>query len=133
MEAVGFRIGFAIRERSEGLDELITATGHRTGVRTFFDPQHNIEGGVRYLKFLLESFDINVELALAGYNAGENLVETRSRAGHNGNPHYVSEIQRNYLKPLTLHAQRHAPVTQAAAVAAPKPLAPVYQNSGSTR
>ena len=44
-----------------------------------FDPVENINGGARYLKDLLAMFNNNMELALAGYNAGENAV---IRAGH---------------------------------------------------
>jgi soluble lytic murein transglycosylase-like protein len=62
-----------------GLMQLIPATGRRYGVQDFFDPQQNIDGGVRYLKFLLEKFNGNLDLALAGYNAGENLVARLGR------------------------------------------------------
>lgn len=58
-----------------GLMQLIPETGARFGVRDFFDPAQNIEGGVRYLKFLAEKFGhTNLDLQLAAYNAGENLV-----------------------------------------------------------
>src|SRR5689334_16550111 len=53
---------------ARGLMQLIPSTGRRFGVRDFFDPQQNIEGAVRYLKFLLEKFDGDVELSLAAYN-----------------------------------------------------------------
>jgi hypothetical protein len=59
--------------------QLIPATGSRFGVRDFFDPRQNIEGGVRYLKFLLDKFEGNLDLSLAAYNAGENLVERLGR------------------------------------------------------
>jgi soluble lytic murein transglycosylase-like protein len=62
-----------------GLMQLIPTTGRRYGVRDFFDPQQNIEGGVRYLKFLLQKFNGNLDLSLAAYNAGENLVERLGR------------------------------------------------------
>ncbi len=62
-----------------GLMQLIPTTGARYGVRDFFDPKQNIEGGVRYMKFLLQKFNGNVELSLAAYNAGENLVERLGR------------------------------------------------------
>jgi hypothetical protein len=48
-------------------------------VRDFFDPQQNIDGGVRYLKFLLQKFNGDLDLSLAAYNAGENAVERFGR------------------------------------------------------
>jgi len=70
--------GFNPRARSykgaSGLMQLMPATAARFGVVNMYDPQQNIEGGARYLRFLLDSFDGNVDLVLAGYNAGENAV-----------------------------------------------------------
>lgn len=62
-----------------GLMQLIPETGRRYGVRDFFDPEQNVDGGVRHLKFLLEKFDGNIDLSLAAYNAGENLVAKLGR------------------------------------------------------
>src|SRR5262245_48192160 len=62
-----------------GLMQLIPSTRRRYGVQDFFDPQQNIDGGVRYLKFLLSKFKGNLDLSLAAYNAGENLVERIGR------------------------------------------------------
>ena len=62
-----------------GLMQLIPATAQRYGVANINDPSDNIHGGTRYLRDLLTMFNGNVELALAGYNAGENAV---IRAGH---------------------------------------------------
>src|SRR5262249_45486606 len=62
-----------------GLMQLIPETGRRFGVRDCFDPKQNIEGGVRYLRFLLDKFDGNLELSLAAYNAGENAVQRFGR------------------------------------------------------
>lgn len=59
---------------ARGLMQLMPATAYRFGVKDIFDPAQNIEGGARYLRFLLDTFNGNVELALAGYNAGENAV-----------------------------------------------------------
>jgi soluble lytic murein transglycosylase-like protein len=67
------------RKGAMGLMQLIPTTGRRYGVRDFFDPRQNVEGGVRYLKFLLEKFNGNLDLSLAAYNAGENLVERLGR------------------------------------------------------
>jgi soluble lytic murein transglycosylase-like protein len=63
-----------------GLMQLIPSTGMRFGVRDFYDPAQNIEGGVRYLKFLTDKFGpSNLHLILAAYNAGENLVARLNR------------------------------------------------------
>jgi soluble lytic murein transglycosylase-like protein len=63
-----------------GLMQLMPATGKRFGVQQFFDPAQNIEGGVRYLRFLSDKFgEHNLDLLLAGYNAGENAVERYGR------------------------------------------------------
>jgi len=57
-----------------GLMQLIPATARRFGVADPFDPKQNIEGGVSYLKYLLDLFGGNLSLSLAAYNAGENSV-----------------------------------------------------------
>jgi len=79
---------------ARGLMQLMPFTAQRFGVSDSFDPRQNIFGGVQYLRFLLDMFQGDVALALAGYNAGENAVarfkgippfkETRS---------YVQKIQ----------------------------------------
>ena len=59
---------------AQGLMQLIPATADRFGVSDPFDPRQNIEGGVTYLDWLLDTFDQDPILALAGYNAGEGAV-----------------------------------------------------------
>lgn len=59
---------------ARGLMQLMPGTAVRFGVTSVWDPQQNIEGGSRYMRFLLDKFDGDVELALAGYNAGEGAV-----------------------------------------------------------
>ncbi len=58
-----------------GLLQLMPQTAARFGVADVFDAEQNVEGGARYLSWLLERFEGNSELALAGYNAGEGAVE----------------------------------------------------------
>jgi hypothetical protein len=58
-----------------GLMQLIPATAQRFGVADAFDPKQNIEGGVNYLKYLLDMFGGDLSLSLAAYNAGEHAVQ----------------------------------------------------------
>jgi len=84
---------------ARGLMQLIPETGSRYGVRDFFDPQQNVEGGVQYLKFLLEKFNGNLDLSLAAYNAGENLVERLGRIPPiPETTNYVRRVRANYVK-----------------------------------
>jgi soluble lytic murein transglycosylase-like protein len=50
------------------------ATARRFGVRDIWDPAQNLDGGVAYLRFLLDRFDGDLPLVLAAYNAGERAV-----------------------------------------------------------
>ena len=81
-----------------GLMQLIPATAQRYGVSNINDPTENIFGGARYLRDLLRMFNGDMELALAGYNAGENAV---IRAGNRIPPYpetmaYVPKVMSFY-------------------------------------
>ncbi len=58
-----------------GLMQLMPATANDLGVKDLFDPERNVNAGVRYLKRLLIQFDGNIQLALAAYNAGSRKVK----------------------------------------------------------
>lgn len=59
---------------ARGLMQLMPGTASRFGVTNIWDARQNIEGGARYMRFLLDLFSGDVRLALAGYNAGEGAV-----------------------------------------------------------
>lgn len=93
---------------AQGLMQLIPETAERFGVTNVWDPVDNLRGGMAYLRWLLDFFNNDVELALAGYNAGENAVRK-----YGGVPPfaetqgYVKRIQRM----LEQTAQRDASAT----------------------
>jgi soluble lytic murein transglycosylase-like protein len=58
-----------------GLMQLVPSTARRFGVADSFNPAQNVEGGVRYLKYLLDHYNGDHQLALAAYNAGEGTVQ----------------------------------------------------------
>jgi soluble lytic murein transglycosylase-like protein len=70
-----FKLHAVSPKGARGLMQLMPFTAMRWGVTNIFDPRQNIEGGARYMRFLLDRFDNDVTLALAGYNAGEGAVE----------------------------------------------------------
>jgi hypothetical protein len=83
---------------ARGLMQLMPGTAARFGVTSIWDPRQNIEGGTRYMRFLLDKFDGDVRLALAGYNAGEGAV---IKYGYQIPPYsetqeYVRRISRRY-------------------------------------
>jgi soluble lytic murein transglycosylase-like protein len=59
---------------AQGLMQLMPETAYEFNVNDVFHPRDNLEGGVKYLKYLLDRFNNNLSLALAAYNAGENAV-----------------------------------------------------------
>ena len=91
------------RTGAVGLMQLMPATARRYGVANRRNPSANLAGGTRYLKDLLERFDSNLDLAIAGYNAGENAVE---KFGNRIPP--FDETQNYVRKVLQLYSQQSA-------------------------
>jgi soluble lytic murein transglycosylase len=88
------------RKGAQGLMQLMPGTAGRYAVTNTFDPETNIRGGVRHLRYLHDLFPGQLPLALAAYNAGENVV-----LRHNGIPpypetrQYVNRVLRYYRQP----------------------------------
>jgi soluble lytic murein transglycosylase-like protein len=86
------------RAGAQGLMQLMPETAEELGVRDSFDPQDNVVGGARYLSWLHDRYQGDVDLMLAGYNAGPGNVD---RAGKQIPPfdetiNYVSKVKTLY-------------------------------------
>jgi soluble lytic murein transglycosylase-like protein len=82
------------RKGAMGLMQLMPSTARSLKVNNPFDPEQNVDAGVRHLKQLLENYGGNVDLTLAAYNAGSGAVARSA-----GVPHFA-ETQ-NYVRRIT--------------------------------
>jgi soluble lytic murein transglycosylase-like protein len=84
---------------ARGLMQLMPRTGRWMGARNLYDPEQNVDAGVKYIKYLQGRFDGNVKKTIAAYNAGEGNVKR-----YNGVPPfretqtYVKKVMSNYKK-----------------------------------
>ena len=101
---------------AQGLMQLIPATARRFGVENSFNAQQNIEGGVKYLKFLMELYHNDYVKVIAAYNAGEGAVTK-----YGGIPPYAET--RNYVQQVgkNLMSARKSAEIRKIAVAEKKP------------
>ena len=83
---------------ARGLMQLMPATAAALGVKDSFNPEQNLDGGVRYFKKLMNRFDGDVELALAAYNAGSRKVRL-----YRGVPPF--KATKRYIKKVFLYYQ----------------------------
>jgi Transglycosylase SLT domain len=96
-----YRSAVVSNKGARGLMQLMPATAQRFGVMDSFDPVANIYGGTRYLRWLLEAFGGNADLAVAAYNAGEENVWK-----YNGVPPFRETIA--YIKRIARHIRGEA-------------------------
>ncbi|MDY7031261.1 MAG: lytic transglycosylase domain-containing protein [Thermodesulfobacteriota bacterium] len=85
------------KKGAKGLMQLMPETADSLGVNDMFDPEQNINGGVKYLKQLLDKYDGDVHLALAAYNAGSKKVRKyRGVPPFKATRYYIKKIYRYY-------------------------------------
>lgn len=85
---------------AKGLMQLMPNTADALGVEDSFNPKHNIDGGVKYLRQLLNKFEGNLQLAVAAYNAGSKKVMK-----YQGVPPF--KVTRNYVKKVFEYYQHY--------------------------
>jgi soluble lytic murein transglycosylase-like protein len=89
---------FAVSSKGAmGLMQLMPATADRFGVQNIFDPAENVQGGVQYLRHLLDRYNGDPRLTLAAYNAGEGAVDRYGDVPpYRETVDYVSRVRRLY-------------------------------------
>jgi soluble lytic murein transglycosylase-like protein len=88
-----------------GLMQLMPVTAREMGVYNPYNAEQNIEGGIKYIKYLLEKFNGNLTLALAAYNSGPTTVEKF------GSVPPITETRQYVKKILTIYNKKDSTYT----------------------
>ena len=91
-----YNAGAVSAKGAQGIMQLIPSTARRFGVANSFDAEENIQGGVRYLRFLLDYYHNDYTKAIAAYNAGEAAVDK-----YHGVPPYAETL--GYVRTVSKH------------------------------
>jgi len=85
------------KKGAKGLMQLMPTTAKALGVEDSFNPEHNINAGVRYFRHLMNQFDGDTRLALAAYNAGSRKVrQYRGIPPFRATKYYIKKVFRYY-------------------------------------
>ena len=120
-----------------GMMQLIPATARRFGVDNVFNPVENIQGGAKYLRYLLDLYNGNPALALAAYNAGEGAVaKYRGVPPYRETQNYLHLVKKQLDKKLATRPAPPRPVRQEAARLdpdAPAKIREIVETNGTVR
>jgi len=96
----GYDVHALSKRGAAGLMQLMPATAREFGTADVFDAAQNINGGARYLRYLLDKYDQRLDIVLAAYNAGEKalLKYGRTIPPFKETIRYVEQVQRRYQR-----------------------------------
>ena len=94
----GFDAGATSPKGAMGLMQLMPGTARDLGVSDAYDPEQNVRGGTRHLKWLLKRYDGDVEKALAAYNWGTGNLERGTGRLPEETRNYIARIMEDYSR-----------------------------------
>jgi soluble lytic murein transglycosylase-like protein len=124
---------FAVSNKgAQGLMQLIPSTAKRFGVSDVFNPVQNIQGGAKYLRYLLDLYHGDYRLALAAYNAGEGAVQKFGGVPpYRETQNYINQVGKRLQQPAKAQPK---PETKPVAVVSGGPhLQEIVEKDGSVR
>jgi soluble lytic murein transglycosylase-like protein len=110
----GFDCYAKSQKGAQGLMQLMPGTARDLNVSNTFDPRANIDGGTRYFRTMLDTFNGNIPLSLAAYNAGPNLVKRTNQMPQI--PETVEYVQRVLQHYKDYKGVRRQPVSVTSAI-----------------